>query len=633
MKIIVAVVVYDRFQNVEEWIRCYKVSNTQDSELVIIHNMKNDEEMKTCRDICLRENIKYVPRKNIGYDIGALQDVCNERLAGFPNEWDYLFWNTDDVIPMWKSFIHGFLVEIQQPNIGIACLEISDEAKRHIRTSGFIASKRVTKRLTFPVDPIITKGDCYQFEHRSRDAFYEQIIKMGMKVKQVSPTLMVSHLWDTDRRSHLNRWKDHYGEFPNNVSPHLDIPPIKTNNIIVAVIVYNRFDNIKTWINCWKTCEKENAQLVIIHNYDKESDCTPYREHCKNNNIKYIARKNVGQDIGAFQDVCKERLAEFPNNWNILFWTTDDVIPMNTNFLSEFINPIKNNVALSCYEYSTFVTPHIRSLQFCIRKDVSKRLIFSADPILTKEHCYKFEHDGEITLFKQIQKMGLTYHQVGDIRTSPIWDTGHRITLNRWREHYNIFKLPKVAIISTAFNRYPQIIPSLICQTHKNWELYLVHDGITHVVRHYANAFKDPRVIYSENNTTLGNYGHITRQNVLRDMKNKLYATDCDYVVITNEDNYLAPIFLEKMIGGFKSNTIATYCSMVHNYFGYKAIDTKLEMGHIDSSAVMIKKDIACDVGWNSMIHSADWVFFKEIIDKYGKDKWVKVDGNLLMHN
>ena len=37
---------------------------------------------------------------------------------------------------------------------------------------------------------------------------------MDKKVIQVSPTLMVSHLWDTGHRVNLNRWTDHYIEFP-----------------------------------------------------------------------------------------------------------------------------------------------------------------------------------------------------------------------------------------------------------------------------------------------------------------------------------------------------------------------------------------------------------------------------------
>ena len=215
MIIKVAVVVYDRFHNIEEWIRCYKQADTRDAELVIIHNHNDEAYRLVLREICRKNDVKYIPRENTGFDIGAFQDVCRERLTGFCNEWDYLIWVTDDTIPMYKKFIPRFLEVIQQPNVGVACLEISMQIKKHIRTSGFMLSKETSKKIEFPADPILTKAQCYEFEHRSNNALYEQIINMGKQVVQVSPTLMVSHLWDTNTRRKLNRWVAHYREFKN----------------------------------------------------------------------------------------------------------------------------------------------------------------------------------------------------------------------------------------------------------------------------------------------------------------------------------------------------------------------------------------------------------------------------------
>lgn len=211
---IIAVIVHDRLDNLKEWIRCYKLSETKDSELVIIHNFKSEGDISIYKDVCDKENIKYIQRINIGFDIGAFQDVCKERLEGFPNNWKYLLWSADDTIPMYKKFIPSFLEVIQKHNVGIACIEISNEVKRHIRTSGFMISKEISKRLVFPADPILSKNHCYEFEHRSKYALFEQILRMHKKVLQVSPTLMVSHLWDTDHRKNLNRWEEHYKEFP-----------------------------------------------------------------------------------------------------------------------------------------------------------------------------------------------------------------------------------------------------------------------------------------------------------------------------------------------------------------------------------------------------------------------------------
>lgn len=211
MKIVVAVIVYDRFKNIEEWVRCWKLCNTENAELVIIHNFKNNEDKLKYKEFCNLNNIAYICRNNIGMDIGALQDVCRERLEGFPKEWDYLLWVTDDTIPMSKDFISHYLRK--KPDIGIVALELSNEHKLHIRTTGFMLRNEIMKLIQFPVDPILTKDHCYHFEHRGHDAFYEQMIQLGQVVK-VNPSLKDSCLWDTDCRARLNRWEEHYKEFP-----------------------------------------------------------------------------------------------------------------------------------------------------------------------------------------------------------------------------------------------------------------------------------------------------------------------------------------------------------------------------------------------------------------------------------
>lgn len=89
MKIVVAVIVYNRFDNVREWIRCWNQSDTAGAELVIIHNYQDESSKKTGQAIC--QGVTYIPHENRGFDIGRFQDVCKFRLAGMP-EFDYLLW-------------------------------------------------------------------------------------------------------------------------------------------------------------------------------------------------------------------------------------------------------------------------------------------------------------------------------------------------------------------------------------------------------------------------------------------------------------------------------------------------------------------------------------------------------------
>jgi GT2 family glycosyltransferase len=420
--------------------------------------------------------------------------------------------------------------------------------------------------------------------------------------------------------------------------------------IVVCVVVYNRLENIKRLIDCWKQCNKENAELRIIHNYDNLEDCISFERLCKENQVNYIKRPNIGMDIGAFQDVCKERLKDFDNSWDYIIWFTDDTIIMNKDFINQFISMFNlSSIGCSCLEISKEVKPHIRTTGFCIKKETSKKLIFLKDKIISKKDCYDFEHRGNLTLLDQIKNMKLNAIMISQLNTAPLWDIGNRGYLNRWVEFYKQFpkenkenKEDKIVFIATIYNSFPEIVSSLINQTYQNWELLLIHDGRneTELVR-IINAINDSRIKFIERINRENQWGHPIRKWALENL-NSLSA-DSDYVVITNSDNHYVPHFCEYMLKGFKNKEIiATYCSgFVHAYdshqeegiYKYGLLKTKLELGWIDCGMVMVKKEIAVETGWNDMSHSSDWTYFNKIITKYGKNKWNRVLGNLFIHN
>ena len=405
--------------------------------------------------------------------------------------------------------------------------------------------------------------------------------------------------------------------------------------IIVTIIVYNRFENLKHWLKCWKQCETNNAELIVIHTGD---EVEKYKSICEG--VTYINRKNIGFDIGSFQDVCKERLQGFPNDWDYLLWCTDDTFPMTKDFITPFMEVIqKPDVGLACMQISKSSpgnVVHVRTTGICISKEVSKRLTFHADPVKTKQECYHFEHrGGKQTLTEQVRAMGLSVVQVDTNDKSPLWDKGYWKRLDRQEEHDKVFgggkpKSDKVTFICTIYNSYPQIISSLLLQTHQNWELILIHDGqapdsVKSVIGN------DERVRFIETPARVGNWGHAHRQRALQE-----YDLG-DYVVISNSDNYYVPTFIEYMLKGFtKSHTaVATYCDkIVHSYKAWDILPCKFERGFIDCGGVMIKSDIAKEVGWRVIDeHSADWIFFSDIAAKYSVRNFIPVKGCLFVHN
>lgn len=210
---------------------------------------------------------------------------------------------------------------------------------------------------------------------------------------------------------------------------------------IIVILVWNRFENLKLWVNCWNQCFQMNAELVVVHNL--ETDNKKYSKLCKDNGILYVPRKNKGFDIGAFQDVCKERLSGFPNKWDNLIWITDDCIPMSKNFVEQYLERL-TDTDIPCYEISNLVKIHIRTTGFLVTKEISKRLTFPKNPMVTREDCYQFEHKSKTAFYEQVVRMGKRPVMVNNnLKESPLWDSGVRKSLNLMGKHEQIFSLIK----------------------------------------------------------------------------------------------------------------------------------------------------------------------------------------------
>ncbi len=448
--------------------------------------------------------------------------------------------------------------------------------------------------------------------------------------------------------------------------------------VVVSVIVHNRLSNVEEWIRCWKQCNIQDAQLVIIHNYKNTNDKNECSKLCRTEDITYIPRLNVGFDIGAFQDVCRGRLEGFPTEYDHLLWCTDDILPMSKDFIQRYTDVFKDDISCVCYELSNEVTKHIRTTGFMLRKRDLHNIAFVVDPISHKEECYEFEHKRKsrvVTLFEQVVQWGRIV-QVDAVEYAPLWDSGHDSAQakgrfkRRQQEHIQAFPniprplklnpLPednKITFICPIFNTFPEIVGSLINQTYKNWELLLIHDGPNSTgLRKVIDVIGDKRIKFIETEERKQQWGHPLRNWALQNIDT--LAPNTSYICIGNADNHIVPHFSEFMLGGFENPYIlAVFCSQfIHSYdssqkvtilennqrscgninweiYKYGIIDTRLQLGYIDSNCVVMRKDIAVESGWEDFSHSSDFTFFKRVIDKYGIDRWKSVRGTLLVHN
>lgn len=196
----------------------------------------------------------------------------------------------------------------------------------------------------------------------------------------------------------------------------------------------------------------------------------------------------------------------------------------------------------------------------------------------------------------------------------------------------------KVIFIATIYETYPIIVPSLLCMTHKNWELYLVHDGPAHKFNYqeFFSYYKDQRIHYIETPTRKQNFGHPNKQWLIEEINQGRVGKKSDFLVITNSDNYYVPGFCEIMLRGFEhDNILATYCAeMPHSYVGWSVMNSCLQQGRIDIGQLMFRAAPAVELGWpNDYQHSADWIFIDKFINKHGRWAVKQVNGALFVHN
>ena len=221
---------------------------------------------------------------------------------------------------------------------------------------------------------------------------------------------------------------------------------------------------------------------------------------------------------------------------------------------------------------------------------------------------------------------------------------------------------PDALIFATAYNRFPQIISSVLCQKHAHTKLEIWYDGIMNgqMEIFYGNYMNmgDALIIKEVGEEAKGNYGHHLKKEFLETFDD----SKSEYLLITNEDNYLSPYFIQKAIEQLEKHPdkIGAYCSgMVHNYKpddslgnnlswrqrknalvdghiidGYGLIPCRIEKGFIDISSIVFRSSVAKAVHWGDFSHSSDWDYIENVAKAFGGiDKFIAFPGIHLVHN
>lgn len=195
----------------------------------------------------------------------------------------------------------------------------------------------------------------------------------------------------------------------------------------------------------------------------------------------------------------------------------------------------------------------------------------------------------------------------------------------------------KILFVATIYETNPIIVPALLEQKYKNWELMLIHDGPARVFnyRKMLDYYNDLRINFIETPERKQNFGHPNKTWALEQIKEGKAGQGCEFLVIGNSDNYYVPGFCDKMLAGFDDNTLATYCAeMSHNYIHWSTMQCALERGRIDIGQIMWRTQPAAELGWgDSVDHSADWFFIERFMQAHHKCTIRQVNGMLFVHN
>lgn len=201
----------------------------------------------------------------------------------------------------------------------------------------------------------------------------------------------------------------------------------------------------------------------------------------------------------------------------------------------------------------------------------------------------------------------------------------------------------KLHVIVIAYDRpipLRILVDSFIVQHSQNpsitvdWDMIIVHDGpASPEVLKTASLYEDnPKISFIATDQRTGNWGHANR----REMLQLIDGDPDDFVLITNDDNYYIPRFIELFFAEARATkTGFIYCDFLHHNFNYDVLCSKIRVNHIDMGAFIVNLKIAQEVGFIHDLPESDGLYAEECATKCAQKGYrvVKVDKPLFVHN
>jgi glycosyltransferase involved in cell wall biosynthesis len=177
------------------------------------------------------------------------------------------------------------------------------------------------------------------------------------------------------------------------------------------------------------------------------------------------------------------------------------------------------------------------------------------------------------------------------------------------------------------------IISSIVAQTNPNWRIHVVADNppdnivekLNEIAGYYAY---EPRIRFSVMEKRFNDFGHTPRNY-------GLINSEEEFVVMTGEDNYYVPTFVQEFLDAVNDDVDLVFCNMVLNgpQNQYVPIKCQIKYGKIDMGCFMSRTELGKQILLKTNINEADWVYVVDYLNKFNDGKVVHIDKILYVHN
>lgn len=194
--------------------------------------------------------------------------------------------------------------------------------------------------------------------------------------------------------------------------------------------------------------------------------------------------------------------------------------------------------------------------------------------------------------------------------------------------------MSKIEFIIPTYNRTNHLmclLNSLCAQRSEDWVAHVIADcppegTLDKIIKYFEGHEKIKFTILPKR---YNDWGH-TPRNIGLQMSNE------EWVVLTGEDNYYVPVFVDNFLTAANENPDSNFifCDMVHNWvnFDYIHVKSMVKYGRIDIGNFASKTKFAKQLKLDTTIAQSDWLFVDEYVNKF-PSSMIYLPKTLYVHN